>query len=392
MSSALTQVIPSIHNRVLALYKDGARRIALKGSRRSGKSWYIGQRELTATVGFGSVVNIATQTAEQGRLGMFADCCNIIDGTDRLDEVLRVMQSPREIRCLHNGGVIHFSTYPDPERAKGIACDDVIINEANNFTLKQVQDITANARDCVLFDYNQSPEWRAKIIPDEAVVMCLWQDNPYLTQSQLLYFETLKANAERPDATAYDKWAYATYYLGIDADLEGVIFPPSVFEWVKTMPERVQYPIAYCDPSSLRNGDYFACVLSGIVAGKMIVVDCYSPNIGSWDDIIEQLREWGMQYKELKIYVETNGYVGGEFYRYAQKAIPVKYYVSTQNKYERILSNFENLTKNTCYYDSDRVRRFMEQVYTFAKNCEHDDNIDAVDASFRVHRYLRQVL
>lgn len=390
MSSALTQVIPSIHRRVLNLYKDGAKRIALKGSRRCGKSWYLGQRELTNTLAFGVVVNIATQTAEQGRLGMFADCCSIIDGTDEADKVLKVLQSPREIRCPHNGGVVHFSTYPNPERAKGIACDDVVINEANNFTLKQVQDIIANARDCVFFDYNQSPGWRAKIIPDEAVVMCVWQDNPYLTAAQLEYFETLKRNAERPDATPYDIWAYRVYYLGIDADLEGAIFPPSVFRWC-AIPERLSKPIVYCDPSSLRNGDYFACVLSGVKDDAIIVADTYSPNVGGWDDIVYKLREWASRYTDLKIYVEMNGFVGGEFYRYAQKAIPLKYYISTRNKYERIVSNYSNLTGRVLYADTEANRNYMEQVYQFSKTCEHDDNADALDASFRLHRYLKHI-
>lgn len=390
MSGALTQIIPTIHERVTRLYRDGHRRIALKGARRSGKSWYLGQRELIAALRYGHNVNIATQTAEQGRLGLYADICNIVDGTEGLGNYIDIKQAPREIRCTYNGGAIHFSVYPNPERAKGVACDDVVINEANNFTLKQVQDITANARDCILFDYNQSPEWRAKVIPDEAVVMCRWQDNPYLTQTQREYFEQLKRNAEAATATAADIWLYKTYYLGIDADLEGAIFTPSCFEWVKEMP-RLRDMVAYCDPSSLRNGDYFACVLSGVADEKVYIADMYSPNVGGWDDIIAQLREWAMQYKDLQIYCETNGYVGGEFYRYAQKAIPIHYYVSTTNKYERILSNFENLTKRTVYHDTERVRVCMEQVYTFAQRCEHDDNADALDASFRIHRYLRHI-
>ena len=145
-----------IADRFLTLYRSGARRIALKGGRRTGKTCYVADRELTRCATKGAVVNVATMTQEQGRLGVYADACNIINGTDRLSEWLTIKQSPREITCP-NGGRLFFNSYQNAETAKGIACDDAFINEANNFTIKQVQDIIASVRDCAIFDYNQSP-------------------------------------------------------------------------------------------------------------------------------------------------------------------------------------------------------------------------------------------
>ena len=386
MSGLLTQVIPSIHQRVVRLYKDGARRIALKGSRRCGKSWYLGQRETTAAFRHGYSVNIATQTAEQGRLGMFADICNIIDGTRGLDRYMEIRQSPREIRSVHNNGVVHFSVYPNPERAKGIACDDVVINEANNFTLKQVQDITANARDCIFFDYNQSPDWRAKVIPDEAVVKCVWQDNPYLTETQRQYFEILKRNAESPTATAADIWLFETYYLGNDAEVQGEIFTPANIVQVDELPSNVGGWIIFCDPSALRGGDWFACVLTCTDGVTMYVADCMSVNTGGESarvDIVRQLRKWLQEYDVESLFVETNGEIGVSFFEFAQNSgLPVEGWNSRGNKFERIMRNYTELTEHVRFVKTDGMQDFLSQVYEFAERCEHDDNIDAVNSAW----------
>lgn len=390
MSSALTQVIPTIHERVLKLYRDGARHIALKGSRRCGKSWYLGQREMSNMLNYGLNVNIATQTAEQGRLGMYADMVQIIDGTDGLERVTQVRQAPREIRCGYNQGVIHFSVYPNPERAKGIACDDVVINEANNFTLKQVQDIIANARDCVLFDYNQSPEWRAKVIPDEAVVKCIWQDNPYLTATQREYFDMLKRNAESPNATAVDIWLYETYYLGNDADVQGEIFTHANIRKSDELPACGHYLI-FCDPSALRGNDYFACVLTATDGEKMYVVDMLSVNSGGMAarvDIVCMLRDWLRSYDVERLYVETNGEIGISFAEFAENSgLPVEGWYSRGSKFDRIMRNYTELTCNVEFCKTERTDDYLKQIYDFSERCEHDDNIDAVNSAWLAHKF-----
>ena len=386
-------LISQYNKRLFAKYlpvaKSGCRRFDFLGGRRSGKSYLIEQILLGRVLRFGEVVNVAVMTSEQGRLGVYSDVCDIVAGSPTMQPYVDILKSPRQLNCK-NGGRMFFNSYQDPERAKGIACDWLYINEANNFTERQYIDLSASVRKGVFADRNPNTKCWTET-NGFTLIHSTWQDNDYLTDEQLRWFATLKEKAEAENATAADKYFYRVYYLGEYAELAGSIFTPDKMQRVAVIPS-LRFPLVYCDPSSLRNGDYFACVLSGVGDdGKIYVVDTYSPNTGGWDDVISQLRTWAKDYKDIKIYVETNGYVGGEFYRYAQKALPVQYYVSTQNKYERILGNYENLTGRMVYNDTERVTDFLQQVYTFEKGCKHDDNADALDATFRVHRYFRHI-
>ena len=376
-----------IADRFLTLYRSGARRIALKGGRRTGKTCYVADRELTRCATKGAVVNVATMTQEQGRLGVYADACNIISGTDRLSEWLIIKQSPREITCP-NGGRLFFNSYQNAETAKGIACDDAFINEANNFTLKQVQDIIASVRDCAIFDYNQSPEWRAKIIPDDCVVMTWWWENPYLTPSQKQYFDDLKKNAESPDATAMDVWLYRVYYLGEDAEVGGEIFSPANIKKIAKVPDNVGRIIAFADPSAMRGADFFAMVIGATDGDKVYILDSFSENIGRPEiTAYNKLVEWHEKYNCNQMYIESNG-AGLSFYEFCYNSgLPVQTWASRANKFQRIADNYQALTERVVWLDTDANNEYLQQVYDFGERCLHDDNIDAVNSLWLAYRY-----
>ena len=117
------------------------------------------------------------------------------------------------------------------------------------------------------------------------------------------------------------------------------------------------------------------------------IPDTYSPNAGNREDIILKLQEWANQYKDLTIVIETNGAIGQEFYRYARKSFPrITYFNQTQNKFERIMANYQNICQRVIFAPGATNDAFLAQVYTFAKKCDHDDNIDAVDTSYTIHR------
>lgn len=383
----IAQYNTHIQKAFLDLYRAGHRRIALKGGRRTGKTWFIMQRELTRCMTKGAIVNVATMTQEQGRLGSYADACNIIKGTPRLDEWLTVKQSPREIDCP-NGGRVFFNSYQNAETAKGIACDDAFLNEANNFDIKQVQDIIASVRDCVILDYNQSPEWITKIVPPDAVIITRWQDNPYLTESQRQYFYDLKRNAESKDATAMDEWLYRVYYLGEDAEVQGEIFTPANIKKVAAPPADIGHVMVFCDPSSMRGADYFAMVLCATDGTNLYILDTFSENVGNPEIIAyRKLQEWHEQRDAESIYIETNG-AGMAFFEFcANSELPVQAWHSSRNKFARITDNYQALTERVFFVDTPQNDAYLQQVYEFGQKCLHDDNIDAVNSAWCLYKW-----
>ena len=129
-------LINQYNERLYAKYypiaKSGCRHFDFLGGRRSGKSYLIEQM-LLGQVLLGDVVSVATMTREQGRLGSYADVCDIIAGSPEIQPYLEILKTPRQINCTRNAGRMFFNSYQDPERAKCIACDWLYINEANNF-------------------------------------------------------------------------------------------------------------------------------------------------------------------------------------------------------------------------------------------------------------------
>ena len=259
MADLLVRYNRNLHAKFKPLAQQGVRRFDFLGGRRSGKTWYIMQILLGRVVR-GDVVNVATMTSEQGRLGAYADACTIIDESPNAAQYLEVCKTPREIRCTGNGGRMFFNTYADPERAKGIACDWLYINEANNFTERQYIDLSASVRKGVLCDRNPNTNcWTER--NGFALIHSTWLDNrDNLTPEQVAWFESLKTKAESTDATSADIAFYRMYYLGEYAEITGEIFTPANIRRGEC-PVDLQHPIAYCDPSALWGSDYFACVL-----------------------------------------------------------------------------------------------------------------------------------
>lgn len=382
MKDLLTNIQPHLATEFARLTDEGCTRFDFLGGRRSGKTYFILQF-LLSRMYLGEVVSVATMTDTQGRLGAYQDTKDIIDGS-LLRQFCTVLTSPREIRA--NKGRMFFNSYQQSERAKGIACDWLYMNEANNFTEQQYIDLSASVRKGVLCDRNPNTNcWTER--NGFALIHSTWLDNrDNLTPEQVAWFESLKAKAESADATSADIAFYRMYYLGEYAEITGEIFTPANIRRGEC-PVDLQHPIAYCDPSALWGSDYFACVLSGVRDGIVYIPDTYSPNAGNREDIILKLQEWASVYKDLTIVIETNGAIGQEFYRYARKSFPrITYFNQTQNKFERIMANYQNICQRVIFAPGATNDAFLAQVYTFAKKCDHDDNIDAVDTSYTIHR------
>jgi hypothetical protein len=281
-----------------------------------------------------------------------------------------------------------FKSYTDPERAKGIKCDWLYINEANNFTKQQYTDLSASVRKGVFIDRNPNSRcWSEEM--GFTLIHSTWEDNKgNLTDVQKAWFANLKARAESPDATSVDRALYAMYYLGEYAEIDGAIFTRANIRLATELPHLRNFHV-FCDPSALRGADYFAaCISATDDEGRVWIVDTFSVNSGTREAVTRRLMDWCKAWDIRRVYIETNGLVGIDFYEFADNSgLPVEGWYSRGNKYQRIVDNYQNLTTQLVVLDTPENRAYLEQVYTFAEKCEHDDNVDALNSSYNMQRW-----
>lgn len=359
------------------------------GGRRSGKTYAICQYLLLRSYNEVRITNVAGMTAEQVRLGAYSDMKSIIMNEPLLMQCCQVLESPREIRFT-NGSRIFFNSYSNSETAKGVACDYLYINEANNFSQQQYTDLAANVRRGIFIDYNPNFHfWVDDIFDQSDICHTTWRDNPFLTDLQLDYFRTLKRLGTEPNASPVNVRNYRVYYLGEYSELQGTIFTSDCLSFADEMPSGLRNFCIFCDPSALRGADWFACVLSAIGQdGKIYIVDTYSVNTGSREQMARHLRDWMSQYDVARCFIETNGIIGIDFYDFCiNSELPVEGWYSKGNKFERIIGNFQAICDEVVFVRNERLDGFMAQVYSFDHKCDHDDNIDAIVSSYRAQKY-----
>lgn len=365
--------------------KEGMREFAFQGGRRSGKTFFISQTLMMQAIK-GDIVNMASMTGEQGRLGVYADCKTIIAGSPALHGRCEVYSSPREIRF--SKGKMFFNSYQDPERAKGIACDWLFINEANNFTKQQYIDLVASVRKGVFIDFNPNTHfWVDEVFKDEQIIRSTWEDNrDNLTPLQIKYFEGLKERAFAKNATSMDMYLYRVYYLGEYGEIEGEIFNAGNIQKcdTKDVPADLTKLRIMVDPSALMANDFCACVFAGYSksTGKVYILDTYSIDRGTNDMVADKVRGWLSSRDGVKLYTETNGQIGIDFFNYMRNDAKLKPNEIRQgaNKFQRICANYHNITDKCVFVKNNRLEGFLTQVYEFGKKCLHDDNIDAVSS------------
>ena len=388
----MTDLLENINQRhahaFTAAYNTGVRRFDFMGGRRSGKSYFI-EQFLLSRVLYGMVVNVATMTDTQGRLGAYADVCDILDASPKYAPLLNVTKTPREVRAKHNKGRMFFNSYDKGEKAKGIACDWLWMNEANNFTEQQYIDLAASVRCGVICDRNPNSE----CFTDRNAFTLLHSDWTWnkenLTAQQLAWFAQLKEKSESPDATAADIAFYRMYYLGEYAEITGTIFTPANIKRAQVDLQGMHNYFIYADPSAMCGADFFAMVLCAFRDGVMYVVDVFSRNVGSRADIAECMARWCAMYDVKGIFVEGNGLVGKAYFEEQRGTFPnMRPYTNTENKHGRILGNYESICSRIVFNDNaPEMGEYLKQVYEYeGKNSSktHDDNIDAVNSAYEI--------
>lgn len=388
----IEQINASMAGYIAARRRAGKFTFAFKGGRRSGKTICICQFLILRAYNHGEVVNVASMTEDQGRNGVYADMLRIIDDCPTLSAFAECTASPMVIR-FRSGGKIIFKSYKNSETAKGIACDWLYENECNNFTEQQDTDLRANVRKGTFYDWNPCGDfWIHKTHSEEDIHTSKWTDNPFLTDAQRQYFADLKANFESPKASALDIYNYNRYYLGLDSELRGQIFMEEALTFCdpEEVPKNLCNVRVFGDPSAMVGSDWFPIVLSAKCksTGKIYILDVFTTNDAGREAIVKQLYEWIGSYDRVKVWIETNGYIGEEFFKYAKNSrIPVQSWYSSRNKFERICAAYEGIRDKFVFVRSPRLDGYMAQVYEFSNKCAHDDNVDALASTYYLHQY-----
>lgn len=389
-----------LRNEYNRLRKTGCTRFDFMGGRRSGKTYFILQR-LLGLMARGYVVSVATMTDTQGRLGAYQDAKDIIERSPSLSPYCTIGVQPRVI--THKaGGRMFFNSYKSSETAKGIACDYLYINEANNFTEQQYIDLAASVRRAVFADRNPNTEcWTER--NGFTLIHSTWKNNAHnLTEQQLQWFTDLKAKAESPTATSADIAFYRMYYLGQYAEIYGDIFTPANIVREKVDATRLRNFAIIADPSNLTGADYFASVCVGTDGARLYILDAFSENTSTisvaatewsqwckrWGVVLDKWREWIREYDVRVIFCEKNG-VGAEFLRYAHSEGigNIKPFTATDNKHKRILANYDNICSRVVFNEGEQIDAYLSQVYAYTgrdKADLHDDNIDCASTAFDI--------
>lgn len=405
----MSDVLDISMNGKIVRYLEGRKPLmALQGARRAGKTYTICQWLMLNAYNDGDVIVVASMTNEQGRRGAYEDCQTILRSWGAFGDLFAVGKSPRRIECKRNNttscrsGVIEFSSYDDPETAKGQACDWVFMNEGNKFTKQQYLDLAANARKGVIVDFNPNQHfWIEDELREDEILKCSWQDNiKHLTPAQIAWFEKLKANALREGATAADWYYYSVYYLNEYSELAGDIFTPAVIR--KCEPDSVPWaqlrnPVVFGDPSALCGNDYFSLTLSAVGPdGTIYILDADSVNSGAKAERCTAIERMQQRLDGVRVYIESNG-IGKYFIEYARgesqfeqppRPLTVEGWRSSDGKFDRILAQYETIRDRVVFVEQPRLAEYLKQVYDFSRTCQHDDNIDNIASVCRLHQWL----
>lgn len=359
------------------------------GGRRSGKTYNIIQYLLLMAYNKKLRILIAGMTLPQLKNGAFLDAINIIDKD--FSNVFEYNTNPMKITNKINGSSLIFMSFENPEKCKGYSCDLCYINEANIFSKDIFTSIRVNVRDLILIDFNPVKKfWINELYESEEWLKLNYKDNPFLSESQLDYFRELKYNAEKPNASSLDIYLWKVNGEGEFCGLSGNIFTRENIQITNSIPQ-LHNILIFCDPSALRGSDYFACSLGGLDSEKnLYILDTYSINTGATDNIISKLYDWSKNYDVKRIYIETNGIIGTAFYEDVQKNnrdLKIMPWYSRDNKFQRIVANYNNITKKIFFYETGNNLAFLDQVYEFSEKCEHDDNIDSINSLWAAQNF-----
>lgn len=377
--------------------------IILQGSRRSGKTYQILiDLGITYNLNKNKIIQIFSERPEQKESGLFKDFNDIWSGFNYDQHSSRT-----PLINKRSGSQIKFINIPNNvsafDYAKNIGKSNIrFLNECNVFDKKTVENLIISNTEKMYLDFNPIAKfWIDNYITQKNFLKTTWKDNPFLTEVQKDVFRNWTKIGQAAEIGSYNYWRWQVLCEGNYCELVGSIFTTENLHFSQ-LPEKeideLEHLIIFGDPSKATGYDYFAMTLTGITKdGKMILIDSFSENKLHKKLIADQIKAWQKRYDIERTFIETNGEIGKGFYNDCiNNEIPVSGWYSRNNKFERIMANYETITDKVLIQDNANNRNFAKQIYLFAQDAEknniHDDNIDCLNNTIIAYKSIYRIL
>ena len=366
--------------------------VIIQGSKRSGKTFSILQN-----IGIDFLTNdfkkfqCFSESPKQQNFGLMSDYQQIFNP---ILHKVKTNSTQKTFRFKNNE--LAFINIADNTNANDIAnslgaCDIRYINECNTFSKDTVEKLRINNRGKLFLDFNPYREfWVNDLITETNFLKTTWKDNPFLTKNQIQLFLEWTSKGEKSEVGSYDYWRWQVMCEGNFAEITGEIFTTDNIHFSSIQPVGLHNYIIFADPSNAKGGDNFALTLTATdTEGHVYLIDSLSRNKIEKVLMAETIRKWQRDYPVQRTLIETNGQIGLKFYNDCiASQITVEGWYSRQDKYERIMSNFDVITQKLIIFDTSQNRDYVRQVYTFKIDCEHDDNIDCLNNAIMAYILL----
>jgi len=237
-------------NKVFGHLKRSDKKIIVEqGGTRSGKTYnillwiifyYCGRNQ-------GKTITIARKTFPAVRSSVMRDFLDILKGADLYREE---NHNKSNSEYILNGNMIEFISMDQPQKIRGRKRDLAFLNEANELTFEDWQQIIFRTNGRIILDYNPSDTFHwiyDRVIPreDADFYQTTYLDNPFLDQTIIQEIERLKET---------DEHYWRVYGLGERGTNRAQIFQ---FTTIQKIPEKASF-LAYGldfgftnDPSAL---------------------------------------------------------------------------------------------------------------------------------------------
>lgn len=377
--------------------------VILQGSRRSGKTYQILiDLGLTFNLNKNKIIQIFSERPEQRESGLFKDFNDIWNGFNYEQHSSRTPLINKK-----SGSLIKFINIPNNvsafDYAKNIGKSNIrYLNECNVFDKKTVENLIISNTEKMYLDFNPTAEfWIDDYITKKNFLKTTWKDNPFLAEVQKDVFKSWTKLGKAAEVGSYNYWRWQVLCEGNYCELVGSIFTTENIHFAQLSEKEIselEHLIIFGDPSKATGYDYFALTLTGIYQnGKMILIDSFSANKLHRKLIADQIKTWQKQYDIERTFIETNGEIGKGFYNDCiNNEIPVNGWYSRNNKFERIMANYETIDNKVLIQDNSNNRKFAKQIYQFRQDGEkkniHDDNIDCLNNAIIAYKSIYRLL
>lgn len=275
-----------------------------------------------------------------------------------------------------NGSWVEFFSTDSEQKLRGSKRDILYVNEANELSFIEWQQLAMRTTRFKIVDYNPSfseEHWLCELNADPRTYhfISTYKDNPFLEQAVIDEIESL----QHKNATLWQ-----VYGLGVQAIVEGLVFP--TFDLADTIPPHIKRRWLGIDFGFTHDP---TAIVEVAVDGDTLYIDekCYRTEMLSSDII----REFKADTRHLKVIAESaDPRLVQEIYRAGINIHPVKKYAgSVEAGLAKMREYHIVITKNSL----NLIKEFRN--YTFAQDKEGkwlNQPIDAFNHAIDASRYV----